>query len=209
MIRYKYPKTLHLPWSLGITSDDKVIPTVFPFENKRVICTKKMDGESCTIYSDGYMHARSIDGHNHESQDWVKGNIASIVALQLNPGWRICGENLYARHSIAYNNLSTFFMVYSIWNKDNEALSWDETKEYCEILGLKTVPILYDGIWDQKIIKKLWDDISFTDEGYVVRLADSFTFDKFSESVAKFVRQDHVQTDEHWKNSWIPNKLSI
>jgi hypothetical protein len=35
-------------------------------------------------------------------------------------------------------------------------------------------------------------------EGYVVRLADSFTADNFQHSVAKFVREDHVQTDEQW-----------
>jgi hypothetical protein len=44
-------------------------------------------------------------------------------------------------------------------------------------------------------------------EGYVVRLASSFKFDDFNKSVAKFVRKNHVQTNEHWTKNWIKNGL--
>lgn len=37
-------------------------------------------------------------------------------------------------------------------------------------------------------------------EGVVVRLADGFSDEDFSRSVAKWVRADHVQTDDHWKH---------
>ena len=47
------------------------------------------------------------------------------------------------------------------------------------------------------------------DEGYVVRLSDGFKYRDFRKSVAKFVREGHVQTTKHWRagRSFIPNGL--
>ncbi len=45
-------------------------------------------------------------------------------------------------------------------------------------------------------------------EGIVIRPASSFHYTNFSKSVAKWVRKNHVQTDNHWIHSEIiPNKL--
>lgn len=35
-------------------------------------------------------------------------------------------------------------------------------------------------------------------EGYVVRTVDSFAYEEFNRSVSKWVRKDHVVTDDHW-----------
>jgi hypothetical protein len=37
-----------------------------------------------------------------------------------------------------------------------------------------------------------------TREGVVIRVADSFKLDDFPNYVCKWVRPNHVQTDEHW-----------
>ncbi|RLA01627.1 MAG: 2'-5' RNA ligase, partial [Gammaproteobacteria bacterium] len=67
---------------------------------------------------------------------------------------------------------------------------------------LTLVPELYRGIFDEDAIKSLWSQDPWgTVEGYVVRLADSFHRDEFHQSIAKFVRKGHVQTDEHWLRS--------
>ena len=86
----KYPRTYHLPWSQGKASDDKVLDNVSYFHGKRVIVTRKMDGENTSIYGDG-LHARSIDGRNHPSRDWVKNfwsTIAGDIPRQTNIGWQ-------------------------------------------------------------------------------------------------------------------------
>jgi hypothetical protein len=45
-------------------------------------------------------------------------------------------------------------------------------------------------------------------EGYVIRNRESFHFDSFSENVAKWVRSNHITTDEHWmQQKIIPNQL--
>jgi len=192
----KYPRSWHLLWSQGKTKDDRVLPDCSQFEGKEIVVTEKLDGENTSIYHD-YIHARSIDGRNHWSRDWVK-NLQARVGYQLDPGWRICGENLFAKHSIGYDNLKSFFYVFSIWNDRNECLSWDETVEYCSILELQHVPVLYRGLWDERKVKALYDESKReTMEGYVVRIADGFKYGEFNKSLAKFVRKDHINPDSH------------
>ena len=191
----KYPRTYHLPWSPGITEDDRIASDLSHFEGKRVIVTVKMDGENFSGYRD-YSHARSVDGRSHPTRNWAKTFWAQR-SYELPEGWRVCAENLYAVHSIFYHDLETYLMGFSIWNEKNEALSWDDTVEWFELLGMEHVPVIYDGIWDEKKIRNIHFDQTRM-EGYVVRLADSFHYGQFNKSVAKFVRANHVQTQKHW-----------
>lgn len=113
----KYPRTNHVPWSPGMNDDDRMHENMNHFSGKVVVVTEKMDGENTTMYSD-YIHARSIDGRNHPSRNWVK-NYWSTISQDIPEHWRICGENLYAEHSISYDNLETYFYGFSIWNEKN------------------------------------------------------------------------------------------
>lgn len=193
--RYKYPRTFHLPWSEGCTSDDKKLTSTNHFVDRQVVITEKMDGENTTIYND-YVHARSLDSGHHWSRSRVKELQSRLYDLP--EDLRICGENLYAKHSIKYDSLPDYFLVFSIWSHQ-ECLSWAETVEWTQILELKTVPVLYKGIYDERIIKEIQSKMDFDRaEGYVIRLADSFKMRDFAKSVAKYVRKNHVQTDEHW-----------
>lgn len=193
----KYPRTYHVPWSENIHDDDRVIPSMESFEGKRVIVTLKMDGENTNMYSD-YIHARSIDGRNHESRNWVK-NFWSQIMGNIPEDWRICGENLFAEHAIHYDNLKSYFYGFSIWNEKNYCLPWDETIEWFQLLQIIPVPILYDGIYDEKVIKSLWNNMSWEkDEGYIIRVADEFSYNDFKFNCAKFVRKNHIQTQKHW-----------
>jgi hypothetical protein len=202
---HKYPKTFHLPWSEGITNDDKVM-TNNPFSGKRVIITEKMDGENTSLYHD-HIHARSLDSPHHPSRDWVK-RFWSTVRHEIPRGMRICGENVYAKHSIGYNNLNSFFLGFSVWTGPT-CMGWDQTVEWFDLLGITPVPVLYDGTFSKRIHFQLLERLDFErNEGYVIRLADQFNVDDFTHCVGKFVRPNHVQTDEHWMNGPItPNRL--
>src|SRR6185312_11746046 len=93
----------------------------------------------------------------------------------------------------------SYFMVFSIWNDKNICLSWKETKEYDAILGLETVPELFAGTYDESVVRRLVIDLDLgKQEGIVLRSAGEFEFSEFSSNVAKWVRKNHVQTDEHW-----------
>lgn len=194
----KYPRTSHLQWSSCISTDDRIIESLDRFEGQRVIVTEKMDGENTSLYTD-YYHARSVDSKNHLSRNLAKALHAKF-AHDIPKGWRLCCENLYAQHSIAYTNLESYLYGFSIWNDRNVCLDWDSTVEWFNLFGLPTVPILYDGIFDCELIKGFYNAKSdwATKEGYVVRIASEFGYGEFRKVVGKYVREKHVQTTKHW-----------
>ena len=149
MQHYKYPKIFHFPWSLSKTKDDKTLSAEqidHLFTGKDVVVTEKLDGENTTLYSD-YLHARSLESKSHPSRTWIK-NFHSQIKYSIPEPWRICGENMYAKHSIYYQNLLSYFYVFSIFNQSNVCISWKDTVKWCEDLHLQNVPVLYEGKFD-------------------------------------------------------------
>ena len=202
----KYPKTMHFDFSDSLQNDDRRLETLEDFEGQRVIVTEKLDGENATIYND-YYHPRSVIDDGHASRNWLKGFIPKWQ-WQLEEGWRVCGESMYAEHSIRYDELKSYFYAFSIWNSENVCVSWDEFKLHCAALDIDNVPLLYDGKFKYNKIKEIYQNLDFEkQEGIVVRVADAFHYDDFQTHVAKAVRPSHVATDEHWKKTWKPNKL--
>ncbi len=206
----KYPRTHHLPYSSKVTDDDRVLKDTSNFEGKRVIVTEKLDGENSNLYPN-YMHARSIDGQTHPSRNWLKA-FHRKMSYNIPDGWRVCGENMYAKHTIYYEDLKTYFYAFSIWDERNDCLSWDDTKMWAELLELELVPVLYDGVWNDDIIKEFCNNDKR--EGFVVRIADSYSYGDFRKSMAKWVNSDFKnklkeENTYHWRYSAItPNKLS-
>jgi hypothetical protein len=178
------------------------------FTGNEIVITEKMDGENTTLYRNK-IHARSLDSVNHPSRNWVK-NFWGQIQYKIPDGIRICGENCYAKHSIHYTDLDSYFLGFNAW-KDNTCLSWDDTMDIFNKVGITPVPLIYRGIYDEDYVKDLSEDMSFNKtEGYVIRISDSFDMENFTKCLAKFVRKDHVQTDEHWmKQTVTPNLLGI
>jgi len=206
----KYPRTYHLPWS-HLLKDDRMLKDESTFTNQEVVMTLKMDGENTTLYND-HIHARSIDSGSHPSRNWVR-NMWAQMSYLLDDDMRLCGENLYAKHTVEYSYLNSYFMMFSIWIGET-CLSWDETVEYSGILNLDLVPVIYRGIYDREKIEAAFKPYIDTDEGYVIRLADSFNYGKFRSSVAKYVRPEFRQLLNNSHGHWIskkiePNKLKI
>jgi len=204
---YKYPRTYHLPWSLGSTNDDKFLETTKDFFCILFVVTEKLDGENTNMYPDR-IHARSIDSNDHPTRHYVKG-IWGRIKHEIPDGWRICGENMYAKHSILYDNLETYFYVFSIWDENNICLSFEDTKYICKELNITHVPVINIIQYNEDYLKELAKTFDVEKkEGYVIRNINSFHFDEFNQNVAKWVREKHIQTDQHWMyQTIIPNKL--
>lgn len=199
----KYPRTPHLPWSPGISSDDihGNQDSVFDLLScGSVVITEKMDGESTTMYRD-HIHARSINSSHHPSRSRVK-QIHSEISHLIPEGWRVCGENMQAKHSIYYGQLPDWFLVFSVWTAENQCLDWANTLDWIELLGLKPVPILFQGDIDVSHLQEMHHSLDLDQqEGFVVRSFDAFDFSVFDKNVFKWVRKNHVGTDQHWMNS--------
>jgi hypothetical protein len=208
MDRVKYPRTRHLPNSPGASADDEHLSDLSALAAGEVVLTEKMDGENTTI-GPGYVHARSVDSRAHESRTWVRA-LAGRLRHEIPSGMRVCGENLYARHSIGYERLPAYFLVFNIW-QDDLCLDWDSTQTWAGLLGLQCVPVLYRGEFPGSDgLLRIWSAAREREssEGFVVRTAGSFTRAQFGTHLAKWVRSSHVQTDQHWMSApVIPNQL--
>ncbi|MGW8569054.1 RNA ligase family protein [Streptomyces niveus] len=196
-MRTAYPRTVHVPWSPGVGSDDVRGGDLDGLRGREVVVTEKMDGENTTLYRDG-LHARSLDSGHHPSRAWVKALQGRIGAL-IPDGTRVCGENLYARHSIAYEELESWFYGFSVW--DGEwCLGWDETVRVLRRLGIPAPRVLWRGVFDERALRGLKLDPG-RQEGYVVRTVEGFVREEFGRRLAKWVRPHHVQTDTHWMHA--------
>ncbi|WP_299929197.1 RNA ligase family protein [uncultured Pelagimonas sp.] len=204
----KYGRTFHLPLSPGATSDDKIMSSLNGLILKDLVVTEKMDGENTTIHAGG-SHARSPDSRYHPSRDWLKAFAAGVSPF-LQEGERIVGENLYARHSVAYDALPSFFLGFA-WIVDGEVQSWDLTQARFEELGIQPVSTLYRGPYRESLFDDLAQELDLTkQEGFVARVADSFAETDMPTRMGKYVREGHVQSETHWtKAELIPNRLAV
>jgi len=202
----KWPRISHLPDSPGVSRDDLVLTNFDHFIGQEIIITEKLDGENCSLHYDCF-HARSQDSAHHASRSWIKSYHASFKHL-IPTHLQIVGENLYACHSIYYDQLTTYFYVFAIIDKNLQALlSIEQTLIICQKLGLTFVPILYRGLFSNKFPMPKHSKFGQEVEGYVLRLASEIAIKDFNVSIAKWVRPNHVITDDHWTKNWRPNKL--
>lgn len=201
----KYPSIPHLPFSPGISRFDS-IGTMDGLLETSIVISEKMDG-SCLCMTHNSIYARSHGGPpKHPSFDLAKAKYATIKS-RIPRGISIFGEWLYAKHSIKYDTLPDYFLVFGIRDDyDDWWFSWDEVRNIANDLGLKTVPE-YSRIkvYNAKALNDLVSEIakskgfySQEKEGIVVRQVNGFSNARFALSIAKWVRFGHVQTDEHW-----------
>lgn len=214
----KYNRTFHLPWSPGGTSDDKVAKDLSVILNNDIIITEKMDGSNTSLELGGCFARTHSGPPNHPSFDGLKA-LHATIQHKLPDGVQLFGEWLFAKHSIAYDKLPSFFMLFNVRSLlDDVWYSWDEVEMWADEIGVPTVPVLFKGklSTEKELKNKIEELVSQPSrcggerEGVVVRIQESFTDSAFSQCVMKWVRKDHVQTSEHWKNQVIvKNKLAI
>ncbi|MEM6634350.1 MAG: RNA ligase family protein [Pseudomonadota bacterium] len=203
----KYGRTFHLPISPGATSDDKIMFSIDGLMVDDLVVTEKMDGENTTIHSTG-TYARSPDSRYHPSRDWVKA-FAATISPQLKDGERIVGENLFARHSLAYNALPSYFLAFS-WIIGDHIQNWDNTLLRFEELGITPVSELYRGPYAEQLFEGTSKQLDLSkQEGFVVRDALGFNEDEMPLRMGKYVRANHVQSEAHWmKSELVPKGLA-
>lgn len=202
----KYGRTFHLPISPGATSDDKIMASLDRLAAADLVVTEKMDGENTTIHRGG-THAHSPDSRYHPSRDWFKA-FAAGISPQLSDQERIVGENLFARHSVAYDSLPSYFLGFA-WIIGTEIQAWDMTLARFEELGITPVSQLYRGPFKPGLFEDLAAALDKTrQEGFVARVSDAFDEADTPTCMGKYVRAGHVQSETHWmKTTLIPNRL--
>lgn len=206
----KYPRTPHLPFSPGASSDDVFLSDLSRFEGLEVVVTEKLDGENCGM-SRERIHARSENSPSRAPWRSMVNRIWSEVRHDIPDSWKLFGENMYAVHSLRYECLPSYFILFGILDEENNTiLSWDETEQWASLLGLEVAPVIWRGVFNEKTLRGIIPPKTSAfatgtpaaPEGVVIRVASAFNADEFGSSVAKWVRPNHVQTDEHWTRTW-------
>lgn len=214
----KYPRTYHFPFSPGTTSDDRIAKDISGLLQKNIVITEKLDGENSCLNQYGVFarsHAAPTQNPwaNYLWEKWhlLKNDLGDI---------EIFGESLYAIHSIEYRYLESYFYVFAI-RVEQTWLSWEEVIFYANMFDFPTVPLLYEGIVQEtQTLKTLILDLvtqpsqlsnekwGFSPrEGIVARNSSAFENTHFSTQVFKWVRKNHVKTNEHWTKNWQRAKL--
>jgi hypothetical protein len=209
----KYPRTLHFPFSPGAKNDDRIARDFASLIGSELAITEKLDGENTCLNAHG-IFSRS---HAAPTQNpW---------ATYLYPRWELLkrdlggldlfGESLYGIHSLEYTGLPEHFFLFGV-RCDDGWESWDTVCLYAELAAVPTVPLLWRGTVNseaelQSLIEELVQqpsalsdsDLGLTPrEGVVVRVAEAFPTGAFETAVMKWVRREHVQTNEFWARNW-------
>ena len=210
----KYPRTYHLPFSPGATKDDKKLQDGW-FQNyigREIVITEKLDGENihmnqkdCYARSDGAPTRSPWSRNIWDPTDGLYWKIKGLIGQDET----IFGENLYGEHSIHYGSLDNYFHLFAA-NDGVNWYSWNDVKLLANYFEVPHVPELWKGmIYKEEdltnLVKKFVSIPSIYGdqrEGVVVRITDSFPIEDFSKYVCKWVRPNHVQTDEHWTKNW-------
>lgn len=221
-INTKYPRTYHMPWSPGATSDDKRLPDdwfyAYGWAGSEIVITEKLDGEN-TAFQDGDVYSRShaVPTRSPWSRNlWGDDGLLWKVKDKISTGEIVYGENLYGEHSIHYDKLPAYFFAFAL-RTDNYWFPWDDVVMMANILEVPTVPVLWRGVIEsEQQLRRMISEIMMlpstygsTKEGVVIRKVDGFDNDDFAKNVAKYVRENHVQTDQHWTRTWKKAELIV
>lgn len=203
----KYNRTPHLPFSEGRGADDKVAEDVSTLLGHPIVITEKMDGGNASLERDNVFARTHAATPSHPSFDWLKA-FHKNVAYKIPENIQIFGENMFALHSIKYSSLPSYFLVFAVRDLlNNTWANWEEVCLWAEEIGAPTAPILWRGtVKSAKELQTIVEDLAAQPsacggerEGVVVRVENSFNDADFHNSVMKWVRKNHVQSEEHWK----------
>lgn len=211
----KYEKTFRLVGPRGkfMLSSEEIKQLL----NGNVVIEEKMDGANVGIIrhkSGFHLQKRgSLVGQSEHEQfgffhNWANHqNYEKIMALPI--GHIVYGELMFAVHSIYYDKLPDYVLVFDVWDGERY-LKYDERAEFCSKHGLSQVPLISRGNYSKLQVEQMvpsqsqYGDVA---EGIVVK-----RYTKNSYYRAKIVRPEFIkqmEESDHWmKYSVKRNKLA-
>lgn len=210
---FRFPHTPHLAWlGAGVPRDDKVLTEceAQEFLAHDLVLEEKVDGANLGISVDenlrirvqnrGQYLAPPYEGQFGRLQEWLEFR-ADDLALALADGLILFGEWCAARHSLDYDALPDWLLVFDVYDRNMQTFwSVERRDELVRNLGLVSVPRIGSGRFTFEGLK---NDVlsrpsmlrSGSMEGVVARIQD----DGVTMARAKLVRPEFVQAiGIHW-----------
>lgn len=198
-----YEKTFHLEnvAKRSLTKDE-----VAQLFNGEVIIEEKMDGANTGIirHKKGFHLQKrgSLVGQSEHAQFGRFHNWASYQnyekLMKLPVGVTVYGEWLYAVHSVFYDKLPDYFLVFDVWQNE-KYLPYDERIKFCEEYGFHSVPLIARGHFTKETAEKLMPNESrygsFA-EGMVIKRYTKKTYHR-----GKMVKEEFrkiLEESDHW-----------
>jgi len=211
---FRFPHTPHIAWlGKGSPRDDKVLnpADVENLLSGEILVEEKLDGANLgiSVNAQGELQVQNrgqyliepYSGQFSRLGAWIKQHKYALLD-HLEPSWILFGEWCAARHSISYQSLPDWFVLFDVYDRKHENFwSSDRRNRLAIALGLKTVPDLYRG---RANLSQLIDLLNSSQsryrngppEGIVIRRQSP----EWCDARAKLVRAEFTQAiEEHWR----------
>lgn len=159
----KYPRTPHLQGSRLQEGDEDL--SQIPFSQifgKHIVVEEKIDGANSAISFDGegnlllqsrghYLNGGFRERHYNLLKQWANVN-QDLFFDVLGSRYIMYGEWLYAKHTVFYDALPSYFMEFDIFDREREVfLDTPSRKALTQRMGIvSSVPVLGEGIYKSK-----------------------------------------------------------
>ena len=160
----KLPKAPHIPTSRSTKTDPKL--DVFDSNTllgNRTTIQEKLDGYNVQLYFTKFGKLSMKHGNKSVPSQPKFGKLRkwadereSLLMNYLGENLILFGEWMNYRNSVFYDNLSAFFYVFDVYDKENE-IFWctDRVHQICSVLDLEIVPTVISGVFGQEDIAKM------------------------------------------------------
>lgn len=229
----KFPRTKHL-LNLGSATRDDLIYEKKELENfmkHNVSVEEKVDGANLGFFknSDNKIVAQNrshfVNCAYHEQfkllDKWIESKSAELYTIFEKGNYILYGEWLYMKHSINYDVLPDYFLLFDVFDRNTETFM--SRPKICKLLEGTTIqltPVLYEGKVTLDDLKKLINKKSQFYDGEIEGVYVKVFEDDIVKYRGKIVRSNflcgHVEITEdgeqlnHWtKGKYVQNKLSF
>ncbi len=215
---FRFPHTPHITWlGAGESRDDKLLSLheVTELLSGEVIIEEKVDGANIGFSLDergelrvqnrGAYLEKPYRGQFSRLNGWL-GQFTYHIMSHLTEHMIVFGEWCAARHSLLYDHLPDYFLLFDIYDT-TEKKFWSVSRrdDWSLKVGIHTVPQIDKGLYSSEGLQNLlYSSKSFyregSPEGIIVRKDDS----RWNRIRGKLVRAEFVQTIEtHWSSRQI------
>ncbi len=142
--------------------------------------------------------------------EWLNTKHSIHYGCDCEPACEHVGPRL-SDHPTIPNKPTSKFQIFGVYNTTFDVwLSWPTTKKIAKKLGFPTAPVIHEEETDTptftdthtaktELLNHAKNVIKNGGEGIVIRTKYPFHYGQFPTSLTKYVRENHVTTDTHWK----------
>lgn len=212
---FRFPNTPHLLWlGQGLPRDDKILSNqeIATLLQDEVLIEEKLDGANLGISLDNQNELRAqnrgqylpqpFSGQFSRLNSWL-GQHGEILKQTLTPELILFGEWCAARHSLDYNQLPDWFLLFDVYDrKAGKFWSVERRNALAQALNFTTVPLLKrTRITCDQLVQLLDDTQSRYRNGKVEGIVIRSDSPLWCENRAKLVNREFVQAiEDHWRS---------